>query len=149
MQYFTADMFVDALILLLHNRTDHTLQMVSALLEIYEAETKNSTYIENETFSFYVFLLHEIISRKITINDTAEIEAFLLKFKANSFVTSDPELYTALRTIFTDKNEIKSIFEEGIREIRALESECLCYQKYFIENKEIVNRKVDSIVRMR
>lgn len=106
MQYFTADMFVDALILLLHNRTDHTLQMVSALLEIYEAETKNSTYIENETFSFYVFLLHEIISRKITINDTAEIEAFLLKFKANSFVTSDPELYTALRTIFTDKNEI-------------------------------------------
>ena len=78
MQYFTADMFVDALILLLHNRTDHTLQMVSALLEIYEAETKNSTYIENETFAFYVFLLHEIISRKITINDTAEIEAFLL-----------------------------------------------------------------------
>lgn len=52
-------------------------------------------------------------------------------------------------SIVTDKNEIKSIFEEGIREIRALESECLCYQKYFIENKEMVNRKVDSIVRMR
>ena len=49
----------------------------------------------------------------------------------------------------TDKYEIKKIFDEGMKAIRNLESECLKHQRYFTENELFVREKVESIVRMR
>ena len=50
----------------------------------------------------------------------------------------------------TDKKEIKRVFDEGIKEIRALEVECHKQgEEYFKENKATVKEKVKAIVEMR
>lgn len=51
--------------------------------------------------------------------------------------------------VITDKEIIREIFNDGIKEIRALEKECESYQRYFVDNKCIVREKVKSIVGMR
>lgn len=48
--------------------------------------------------------------------------------------------------IITDKEEIRRVFDEGIKEIRTLEAECAEYQKFFIENAATVKEKVSRIV---
>lgn len=106
--FFTADLFIDVLILLLHSKNEQVVKLVNAILALYEKETKDSAYMSNETFSFYIYLIQEVMQRNISINDQTEIEAFLLKFKSNALMKKDPELYTSLRSIFTDRNPISS-----------------------------------------
>lgn len=106
--YFTIDLFIDALILLLHIKNEQVVRLVTAIIEIYEKETKDSTYMSNDTFSFYIFLIKEVMQRNISVNDQAEIEAFLLKFKSNQLMKKDPEMYSSLRKIFTDQSTINA-----------------------------------------
>lgn len=51
--------------------------------------------------------------------------------------------------IIEDKEEIKRVFDEGMKEIRALEAECVEHQRFFTENEAIVKEKVNAIVEMR
>lgn len=51
--------------------------------------------------------------------------------------------------IIEDKKEIKRVFDEGMKEIRALEAECVEHQKFFVENEATVKEKVKAIVGMR
>lgn len=48
--------------------------------------------------------------------------------------------------IITEKEEIRRVFDEGIKEIRNLEAECVEYQKFFIDNAATVKEKVSRIV---
>lgn len=48
-----------------------------------------------------------------------------------------------------DMEEIKRVFEEGMREIRTLEAECETHRKFFTENEATVKEKVKAIVEMR
>lgn len=52
-------------------------------------------------------------------------------------------------SIIADKEEIKRVFDEGMKEIRALEAECVEHQKFFTENEATVKEKVRAIVGMR
>ena len=47
---------------------------------------------------------------------------------------------------FTDIDQIRTIFIEGVREIRNLERECEFYASYFRENKKITIDKVQEII---
>ena len=51
--------------------------------------------------------------------------------------------------IIKDKKKMQKLFDEGIKEIRTLENECLSYQRYFTDNEMIVKEKVKSIVEKR
>lgn len=106
MLYFTIDLFVDALLLVLHFNTAEVKMLVNQIIDIYEKETKESTYMENEFFGLYIHLIREVMGMNININEPRDVEAFLLKFKSNPLVIKDPELYTTLKRIFTDKTEI-------------------------------------------
>lgn len=48
--------------------------------------------------------------------------------------------------VITEQNQIKCIFEDGIREIRELESECENYASYFRNNKYLVADLVKKII---
>ena len=102
MLYFTVDLFIDALILLLHANNDEVRSIIRQILDIYQTETKDSTYRENEFFDLYILLIKEVMNLNITIENQPEIDAFLLKFKSNELLEKDPELYTNLKKIFTD-----------------------------------------------
>lgn len=47
---------------------------------------------------------------------------------------------------FTDIDQIRTIFTEGVREIRNLERECEIYASYFRENRKITIDKVQEII---
>ena len=51
--------------------------------------------------------------------------------------------------IITNKVEIKSIFEDGLKEIRLLEDECLAHRNYFINNEQLIKEKVNQILENR
>lgn len=48
--------------------------------------------------------------------------------------------------IVTDKKEIETIFNEGMKEIRAFEEECLKHKNFFTDNTELLKEKVQTIV---
>lgn len=104
MFYLSVDLLIDALVLMLHTTAPESRHMVQRLIEIYEIEDKNSTLSENEFCKLYIGLIREVMSLDLQIDDQTAIESFLLKFKSNPAVLRDPELYTTLKKIFTDKS---------------------------------------------
>lgn len=99
--FFTIDLFIDAIILLLHRNDPEVRGFVTEILDIYAQEAKESVD-EGTYFDLYVLILHHILDTNITIDKTVEIESLLLKIKSNPVVVKDPELYTNLKRIFTD-----------------------------------------------
>lgn len=102
MLYLTIDIFIDALVLVLHDRSAEAKGLVDKLLGIYDEQRKDSAYVENEFFEFYADLLREIVLAGIQAG-TDEAEVFILRFKSSPQVTKDPELLTTLKKIFLDK----------------------------------------------
>ena len=49
-------------------------------------------------------------------------------------------------SVITDPDEIRSIFESGMRDIRALEQECELHARYFYDNLQEVIARVNRIV---
>lgn len=52
-------------------------------------------------------------------------------------------------SLITDKEEIKSIFDEGLKEIRAFEAECATHNMDFDENQELIKEAVREITAKR
>lgn len=52
-------------------------------------------------------------------------------------------------SLITDKEEIKSIFDEGLKEIRAFEAECAAHNMDFDENQELIKEAVREITAKR
>ena len=118
MLYFTVELFIDALILVLHYRTADVQILVNKILEIYEAETKESAYMENEFFDLYIRLIQEVLQLRVDPDNVNDVEIFLLKFKSSPLVLKDPELYTTLKRIFTDKTTLtKERYEYLMRKL--------------------------------
>lgn len=103
--FFTVDLFVDALILLLHSNDSDVRDFVNQILVIYEKESKSSVD-ETSYFDFYINLIREVMNRNITVNDVGEVESLLLKIKSNPLVIKDPELYSNLKRICSDRGEL-------------------------------------------
>ena len=76
MLYFTVELFIDALILVLHYRNSDVQLLVNKIIEIYEAETKDSAYMENEFFELYIRLIQEVIHLKIDPDNVNDVEVF-------------------------------------------------------------------------
>lgn len=133
MLYFTVDLFIDALILLLHTRNETVNKLINSMLDVYEQETKSNTYADNEIFNFYVSLIKELLVTNTTVQDNVDIEAYLLKFKNNPLVRKDPEIFTSLRKIFTDTTPLsKEKYEYLMKHI----SNCLLWY----EDTKIIKR---------
>lgn len=52
-------------------------------------------------------------------------------------------------SLITDKEEIKSIFDEGLKEIRAFEAECATHNMDFDENQKLIKEAVREITAKR
>lgn len=125
MLYFSIELFVDALVLALHCKTGEVVLLLEQILEIYDQETKDSTYMENDLFNFYALLIREVLNRDITITDKSEVEEFLLKFKSSPILAKDPEFYTTLKKIFTDENELSDSKKKYL--VRKMKNNLLWY----------------------
>ena len=106
MLYFTVGLFVDMLVTVLYFNTNEVRSLITRVLEIYELEHKESTYMDNNSFDFYIHLINEIMNTKASIHDKTTMDSFLLKFKSDPEIIKDPELYGTLKNVFTEKDDI-------------------------------------------
>lgn len=106
MVYFQIELFADALLLLLHHNTPEVKKLITNLIGIYNKETKETAYSENKYFELYIKLLEAVRDRNLTYKDQQEIASFLLKFKTTPQLVEDPELYTSLKNIFQNQDEM-------------------------------------------
>lgn len=102
----TVELLIDSLILLLHSNDELSRKLVKQLLEAYENENKNLSLADDEYIELYVTIIQQIYECSIDIRNQSAIESFLLKFKANPLVLKDPELYTTLKSIFSDISDL-------------------------------------------
>lgn len=133
MMYFTVGLFIDMMIVVLNFNNPEVIGLIKRIIEIYNIETKESTYMENESFNFYINIIQELMDSGTTIKDTSAIEGFLLRFKSDPVIVKDPELYTTLKNVFTDKNDISHDRYQYL--IRKLNNAILWY-----ENTKIVKK---------
>ena len=113
--FFTVELFIDALILVLHTTDGDARKLVQELLDLYAKEERGSVR-DTDFYELYVGLIKEVMSKSITVNDEKEIEAMVLKLKSHPVLVKDPELYTNLKKIFTDKEPLpKDRFQTLLR----------------------------------
>ena len=124
MIYFTVDLFIDALILVLHANTSDAREIVEKVIAIYEEESKEASFMENDLFAVYIKLIREVIGLNINPNNDQEVESFLLKLKSSPEITKDPEFYTTLKKIFTDKTEFNQTRYQYL--IKKLHNSVIC-----------------------
>lgn len=105
--FFSIDLFIDALILLIHIDDPNMRFFIGQILDAYERETKRDKVSNSEYYDLYIFLIRDAIERNLTIRNTTEMDALLLRLKSNPLVIKDPELYSTLRSIFTNTDELK------------------------------------------
>lgn len=105
MVYFTVDLFIDALVLIFHSRNEKTVNLVKKLLEVYEEESKESSYSDNGIFTLCVSLIQEIIVLGNEDNEALR-NTLLLKIKSNPVAQQDPETMSSLKQIFINKEPI-------------------------------------------
>lgn len=106
MLYFTAELFIDALILLLFRPTAEVKALILKIVDIYETETENNTINADETIKFYISFIKDILENELNVYDRGNIEARLLKFKNHPTITKDPEIYTILKNVMIETIDI-------------------------------------------
>jgi len=100
---FTNELFVDMLILILHCRDVNSIQLIEKILALYEEETKDTKLANGEYLSLYIELIKLVLYNTLDLNN---VDTILLKYKANPVIVKDPELYTSLKSIFSDTNPL-------------------------------------------
>ena len=126
MQLLKVDYLVDSLILLLHDNRAEYQSLVKKVIEIFETDKQSGKVIvekDDNVEKFYIHLLREVMDLGITVDNSKEVDTFLLKFKSNPVLTKDPELFTTLKGIFTDKEVLSD--DRKTRIVQRLSNEVL------------------------
>lgn len=120
MQPFTVELFVDALILVLHCKDLVSRQLANDLISLYEKTIQNNSMLDSEYLALYASLIKQVIDTDISVDNQSTTESFLLKFKSNPAIVKDPEIYTTLKKIFSDTQPIaENTLEYYQNELRA------------------------------
>jgi hypothetical protein len=100
-----ADLFLDAIILLLNVNNDKSKHLVHEIIKITNESPK---YLQQEDglIKFYIRLIQEIINNDLTKDDITELTMMLIKFKSDPTVQKNEEIYHKLQELFSAENQI-------------------------------------------
>ena len=125
---FTNELFVDALILILHSKDVTSVQLVEKLLELYQEETKDTKLNNSDYLNLYIELIKLVLHNTLDVNNA---DTVLLKYKAEEIIVKDPELYTSLKSILSDSTPLTADM------IKYYQQELLAVLMMFDNNKTI------------
>lgn len=105
--FLTTDMFVDAIMLIVHSPSAITKAMVKDLVAICEEELHAGTPMQEPLIRFYIALLKELLYTDIKLLDSElELKTILLKFRTNPAVLANVDVYEGLQSIFSSKERL-------------------------------------------
>lgn len=110
------DFFLEVLSLRLYSSDEEAVSLCKAACELYEGEVSKNSTMNDEMSKLYMSILREINTNNIDLNNVAEVESLLLKFKHSPTVVKDPSILNAIKTIFNNRDRISSRRVNGLKE---------------------------------
>jgi len=99
------EVFVDMITLLLHVNDNKTQELAQELITIVGDLQQ---YVDKEAglIKFYIKLINQIISQRLTVHNPTELTMVLIKFKSDPTVQENIEVYNKLEELFIKENSI-------------------------------------------
>lgn len=107
MLYSNSEIFLDAISLLINVNDKKSQKMVTELIEITN-NNKQNLVSETKLIQFLIRLIKEIIVTKLTIDDVNELTLLLLKFKSDTVVSQNEEVYQRLQDLFLNPTKMNN-----------------------------------------
>lgn len=99
---FTADIFIDALMLLVHDQSTISKELVKQLCEVVRSELSTAVSNEDAQVKFYLELLQTMLKMDGTeICNPVERQALLLKFKTHTFLVKHKDARASLEAVLS------------------------------------------------
>ena len=105
MLYFSISNFVDAIVLLLNKNTAKVKKLIKEFLDLFDEESKRTGTLGKETMLFYAQLLRKILEHNITIENTSEFIALLLKLESSEEMNIDKDVLKKIEKLLQAENK--------------------------------------------
>lgn len=112
--FFTSDLFIDAIIVLINTQTKNVRKIVEDFLIVCEEELRTGINMNDDYIRFYISLLKDLLENEYSLLNQHELECALLKFQSNPTAMQHRDIYDTLMRIFTTKERLT---EERIKDI--------------------------------
>lgn len=116
MLYFTPELFLDAIVLLINDQSEDVRRATQRMIDIFNEEIKHNSSLNQDIMVFYCSLLQEILDNKCTIENKEDLLVVLLKFKSNPAMSKDPSTYNLLEQLFSSSNQLSTRKHNQLRE---------------------------------
>lgn len=100
----TPDLFLDCIILLIHDNGARNQGVVKELIGIYEAESQGASVEGEELIRFYIRALRLMMSNDIDKDNPNELRHLLLKFKSDKILEKRRDIYDLLHETFMSRD---------------------------------------------
>lgn len=106
----TPDLFLDCIILLIHNNDSKNKKIVAELIELYTKDFRGkSSAVERDTLiNFYIRVLRGLLDDKFDPSNKDECRLYLLKLRSDSALEKRRDLYDLLSEAFLERDELSS-----------------------------------------
>ena len=101
----SADLFLDCVLILLHDNSTRYQKLIQELIGIYEEEAKTKEGSDAELIRFYISLIHALMNDEIDRSDPDALLPIFIKFKTNRALSQFHDVIDILRNAFTERRE--------------------------------------------
>lgn len=101
----SSDLFLDCLVLLIHDNGDRNQKVVNELVTVFEQELKSLPNMDAELAQVYIRLIRSIIVDNVTTENPDQLRLILLKFKSDKILEKNQEVYRLLYEMFSADRE--------------------------------------------
>jgi len=112
----TSDLFLDCIVLLIHDNGEKHKRIVSELIALYETETRgrHASLEKDSLISFYIRVLKGLITGKFDPSNKDECRHYLLKMRSDIAMEKRRDLFDMLSDTFLKREEMSATKLEEI-----------------------------------
>ena len=133
MQIHSPELYLNAILLLINDRTDVSLDAVKRLLEIAE-NSKERDLADNEMTKLYIRIIKGLIQSNVSKDTPDELRVFILRFKDDQRMKTDRATFEILHDAFTSPNRMN---RDRIVDIRTTLNNAVLWNKANTKTKEL------------
>ena len=100
-----AEIFLDVLCLAMHPKTNGTIRLLIAVIELYETHKLKDDFFHDPIVKICASIISDIINEDLDVENTADYNVLLIKLE-NYVKLNSPELLVKIKTIFETKDNI-------------------------------------------
>ena len=103
----SADLFLDCILLLVHDSGERNKKVVNEIVALYETEWKVNASVDTELAQLYIRIVKSVMSDGIDTDSPDQLRLLLLKFKSDKALEKRVEVYDLLYEMFTSRDTME------------------------------------------